>query len=557
MFRLCLASIAVISVASAGCTSGGQATSTTSSSTTTLPSITTTTAAPRPSVNVGVPDADYDFNPFTNHDSISQRIVGNAVWATVYDIDPDTWERIPDVVLALPSQAQGGIDLHDDGSMTVQYQVHPDARWSDGIRMTGADITFTAETMRDLALAGNPAVDPIMATVTGVDSLQNIGWITFSERSLAFEEAFWVLLPSHALDDIDIGTSNGFGWPSGGPFVGLPGSNGSELEPNPFYWKVNDRGQNLPLIESLRFVPFLDDLSGMFNAGEIDVADLDGPPADTSIDQSASGVEIQEVPTPVLEHLTFNFRDSREASNPESLNSLDAFRTAIARSVDPSIFLGNDFIFYDNGPPGVLTPRDGSAFAAYEFDSARARSEISELEVVNPSSVINTTGNGELRIEVAEALVPSFAASGVDLTTDFVDSVVFFGDVLPGSTFDIGMWAWISDGGYRSTMTLLETFDPQGATGGYNGWGQGQAATSGSARFSEIVEQARTVTSTSRFKELVAEAEAILADEVPILPLFQRASYAAVWSDHLQGVSHNSTRATFTWNIEEWEATPR
>ena len=34
---------------------------------------------------------------------------------TVYDVDPETWERIPDAVTALPS-ASRGIEVADDGS---------------------------------------------------------------------------------------------------------------------------------------------------------------------------------------------------------------------------------------------------------------------------------------------------------------------------------------------------------------------------------------------------------------------------------------------------------
>jgi ABC-type transport system substrate-binding protein len=552
--RFLAIAIAAVCIAVGGCTPSGDATTTTSTPNSTLPLITTTTLAPHPSVAIGIQDANYNLNPLSGNDSASQRVVGNAVWATVYDIDPDTWERIPDVVLALPSQTQGGIELHEDGSMTVQYQVHPNARWSDGIQISGADIAFTAETMRDLALAGSPAVDPVMAKVTEVDSAQNVGWITFSEQSLAFEEAFWVILPSHAVDDIDIATSDGFDWPSGGPFVGEPGDRGAELTANPFYWKVDDEGSQLPRIDSVTFVPYLSTLGEMFNARDIDVVELEGPATESSIDQSRNGVEIQEVPSTVLEHLTFNFRDSRAEANPNSLNTIKPFREAIAQSIDPAIYSGNELVYFEEGPPGVLTPRDGSAWTRYPFDSSAAEDLIDGLDVTNPSSVVNTTGNGELRIDIADALVPSFADSGVDLTPEFVDSVVFFGDILPGSTFDIGMWAWISDGGYQSTMALLDLFDPSGESDGYNGWGEGDEANESTARFSEIASEARSVTSTESFDALIAEAESILSDDLPILPLFQRASYLALWADQISGVRHNATRSRFTWNIEEWEA---
>ena len=50
---------------------------------------------------VGVDSFDIaTLNPF-DPNAFGTRIAGNATWATVYDIDPQTWERIPDTVTAL------------------------------------------------------------------------------------------------------------------------------------------------------------------------------------------------------------------------------------------------------------------------------------------------------------------------------------------------------------------------------------------------------------------------------------------------------------------------
>jgi ABC-type transport system substrate-binding protein len=102
-------------------------------------------------------------------------------------------------------------------------------------------------------------------------------------------------------------------------------------------------------------------------------------------------------------------------------------------------------------------------------------------------------------------------------------------------------------------MALLDSFDPGGDVDGYNGWGEGDEANESTARFSEIVMEARTVTSSAAFDALIDEAETILAADLPILPLFQRASYLGLWSDRVSGVRHNATNSRFTWNIEQWE----
>lgn len=72
------------------------------------------------------------------------------MWATVYDLDPETWDKIPDNVTSLPTQSSGAIVDNGDGTATVQYQIVPRATWSDGMPMTGADLAFTAEAMRIL-----------------------------------------------------------------------------------------------------------------------------------------------------------------------------------------------------------------------------------------------------------------------------------------------------------------------------------------------------------------------------------------------------------------------
>ncbi len=547
-----LTAMVVVSASLAtGCSpSSDDAPATTSS---TLPTVvtTTTTVPPVPSVAIGVRDADFDLNPLSSNPSDSQRIVGNAVWATVYDIDPLTWERIPDTVLGLPSQTSGGIELNDDGSMTVRYQVHPDARWSDGQPITGADLTFTAETMRDLALVAHGSVDPVMAGVIEVRSVENVAWITFDHQGLAFEDALWVILPQHALGDVDIATSDGLDWPSGGPFIPVEGSGGSVMTANPFYWKVDAEGRELPLIEQVFFVPYGKDPAGSFDAGDVDVVELDtGGSVDDWI--VPDGSEVQRVPSPVLEHLTFNLATSRYEANPDSVNDLDAFRRAVAHTIDAETLADQPGVYVDALHPGVLVPRNGSAFDVFMASPAAARDALAELENPNPSAVLSTTGNDDLRIAVAGSLVDAFEASGMELDTALVDSVVYFGDLIPAGSFDIGMWAWINDGSFASTVALLELLDPAGSSAGYSGWGRGDAASENSLRFSELVGEAKAATSRTQFESLIGEAETILADDLPLIPLFHRASFAAVRSDWVSGVQHNATNARLTWNIEQW-----
>jgi ABC-type transport system substrate-binding protein len=175
------------------------------------------------------------------------------------------------------------------------------------------------------------------------------------------------------------------------------------------------------------------------------------------------------------------------------------------------------------------------------------------LENLVPVSVLTTTGNGSLRIDIASGMRPSFEAMSVRLETTFIDSLEFFGEVLGIGTYDLGMWAWVNDGGYGSVIRLMEALDPVSDTGGFNGWGVGSSASEASARYSELVVAARSTVDTAEFAAIVSEAEAILASELPLLPLFNRVSHAAVWADRISNVEHNGSSSDLTWNVEVWQ----
>ncbi len=506
-------------------------------------------------ITVGIDSAPTTLNPFDPDALESTRIVGNAVWATVYDIDPLTWERIPDNVTAMPTSYDGGIKTNADGTMTAQYQVARRATWSDGVPMTGADLAFTAVAMRDLALAGNPTVDPAMASVVSTDSVDQIAWVTFADPSLTFEDALWIILPSHVLAGTDLATSDATSWPSGGPFK-VEGGDVMSLVRNPNYWKSDEAGRQLPYADSVSFVASGNDPVELFVSRAVDVARVpeNADAVSRIADLTPEGAQLEVASTPLVEHVTFNFGQGRAAANEASFNDEYAFRSAIARAIDREALLTSAGIPWSPSVPGLLIPLGPSAFDRYPFSSTESRSLVSSLEaVVEPRSVLSTTVNDGDRPALAAELASAFAPLGVAYETNLLDSIVLFNDVLPNGTYDLGMWAWENDGGYGSTMALLELFDPANFPGSYSSWGSGTNATDASARYSELVAEARATFGADDFAAIIGEAEEILAAELPLIPLFHRSSLAAFWSDVVTGVAHNGSRSGLTWNVELWQ----
>ncbi|MCL1599041.1 MAG: ABC transporter substrate-binding protein [Actinomycetia bacterium] len=545
-------------------TTVAETTTTTVATTTTVPPTTTTTEAPDGfggQITIGLDVAVESLNPFAPN-SFRELLAGNLVWAVVYDIDPETWEKIPDVVKDLPSRS-GGVTLNDDGSMNVRYEIADDAMWSDGEPITGFDLAFTAAAMRDMAIEGEGGIDPVMATVVGTEGDGKSATITFSEPTLAVEDALWIILPSQTLEGVDlVNGTDGWDWPSGGPFMvdEFDPFNEARFVRNDLYWKTDDQGRSLPYLDAVTITettkPGLqgDEPTspvGDFVLRAIDVATVFNAPEDFRRMEAAvaDGAEFQRVRTPVIEHLTFNFSDTRYEGNPDSVNEFLDFRTALATAIDREQILEETGVPWASETPGILIPTGESAWSIYEAGIAM----IPQLPD-GATSVLTTTGNADERPKIVEAIAPAFTSAGVAYESELEDSQLFFQTTIVEGAYDIGLWAWVGGETYRGQLGLMEMLDPAASPpdGNYGSWGSGGTANEATARFSEIVAEARSTIDSERFDELVREAEAILAQELPLIPLYSRGSGLAVWPDVVSGIVHNGSRSTFTWNIETW-----
>ncbi len=571
MRRRILPALALVLIAVA-CTSNSDETSTTEAGAGSSPTITdaasstSSTSSTIPpdgfggEVTIGMETSVGTLNPFSPN-AFNERLAGNLVWALVYDIAPETWERTPESVTTLPSDS-GNIEVNDDGTMTVRYEVRQGLVWSDGEPMTGEDVAFTAEAMRDMALSGIANVPEVMGTVLATDSVDRLAYITFSEPTLAFEDALWIILPRHALEGVDlIEGTDGSDWPSGGPFVvaEFDPFGAVRFERNEQYWKTDDDGRALPYLDAVVITDVGDEPQSPapdFVLRALDVALVNPWDADLRTIEGAEpdGAVLTTAPSPVIEHITFEFAGARDDVNPGSENGTADYREAVAMSLDRPAILAETGVPWYPGVPGMLIPVGTSPWEQYSYDPSAAGNLIDGVQGDSEASIqarLTTTGNGDYRIRIGDALTTSFDAIGVDYEPIYLDSVLFFGETLETGAFDLGMWAWISDGGPQNQLALLDHFNPavEPPTGNYGRWDGGESAD----RFTEIVAEAHTTVDPERFDELIAEAEDILATELPIIPLFNRAIHVAYWSDVVTGIVPNGSASTVTWNIESWQ----
>jgi len=591
-----------------GCSADGGTTTTSSAPTSSAPTATaapgTTAVTAAPATTEAMPQgkpyggeviSGQDREPATLNtfapggDNSIVATIGNAYWTGVWDIDGFTLEFIPEVVTELPTVANGGITINEDGTETIRYAIREEAAWADGVPISGDDFMFTYDTIMDPDL-------PIYRSIYGDILPESVvaGPKTF-EYTLATptvqaELLFGTLIPKHDVEGTDfINDWNDTMWVSGGPFEFDRWQKGEfvRVTRNANYWKTDPvTGQQLPYLDSVifRFIPETASLIDAFKARELDQIQ---PPSSIETIEDLQGLEsqgalVEVLPGPVWEHLNFQFGENRLIRNPGSYNEFLEYRQAVAHTIDKGKIV-------DEILKGQLEPMDSyidafaptlsqGAWAQYDYNPDKAIALLADLCDrpdtdcdANPvTTVFSTNSNSDARVALSELLVEMFEDVGIIYANDLEDSTLFLGETLDFGNWDIGEWAWESSPGVTGLVKVHDLFNPDhappegqnfyhwgtAAVAGYDPAGFNQAASSvideHTARFRELRDAMNATADTALIIPLVKEAENLLADQVVFIPLYQRLDAAAIWADELGGFKHNSSQASVTWNMEQW-----
>jgi peptide/nickel transport system substrate-binding protein len=586
-----------VALVAAACTGGGADTTTTTppttapSTTTTTEPTTSSTEPPLPDyyggdVVVGLEKEPATLNPFLpGGDSLAVNLIGQAWSVGVQDIDGETLDLIPEVVVELPTVANEGVVLNDDGTMTVSYEIREGAMWADGEPITGSDFQFTLDIITDPALPINDSVyKDIIDTEVGEGTFS----YTLALPTLQYELLFNVLIPEHQVAGSDFEADwNDRTWVSGGPFEFEDWAAGESISftKNENYWKTDAEENPLPYLDAVeyRFVGEGEEAVAAFGARDVTVLQVEPEwenlaEATQRLDDlagfEAGGASVEAKNGPAWVHLNFQYGDGRLERNPLSLNALTTFRQAVMHTVDRQRIV--DALF-----DGRVTPLDSyveayapslsqGLWSQYPHDPVRARqlfAEVAEEAGVDGVRVVlsstacdesNTDRCNESRRVVAGLLAEMFAEVGVEFENQGEDGIVFFGETVTKGEWDTGMWAWLGSSGLSGLVAFHEAvLDPDGEPpngSNYYRWGTADSSVNDESteRFSEVLAAMRSTVDEAEIANLVREAEEILAGQAVFLPLYGQPVTAAYWADELEGFILNPTVAGFTWNIEEW-----
>jgi peptide/nickel transport system substrate-binding protein len=578
---------ALVAAACSSSDGAGDTETTTTVATETTVEATTTTAAPATTTTteadlgkpyggeaiVGDSQEPPTLNPLVpGGDNFIVSIIGQGYLTGVQEIDGFTLELIPELVTELPTTANGGVTVNDDGTMTVRYEIKDEAVWEDGTPISGDDFMFTLETIL------NPDLPVDKSTYQDID-LESIviGDKTF-EYTLAaptalYELIFGLILPKHSIEGSDFTTDwNEAMWASGGPFIFSEWAKGEfvKLVRNDNYWKTDvETGQQLPYLDSVifKFIPESEALINAFKAREVDVIQ---PDPNTEIIETLQALEpegarVEVLSGPVWEHVNFQFSDARFKKNENSCTESLAMRQAAGHAIDKTLLV-------DEILAGQVEPLDSyvtafapllsqDSWAQYNFDSAVA-GELYAAAVEETgkecSFVFSTTSNNDARVKMSELFVDMFTAAGIPYENQLEDSTLFFGETLDNGLWDFGEWAWVGSPGLSGLIGIHDLWDPEAPPPdgqNYYRWGveaDGSYVDDATARYAVIRDEMNQTVDPDELTVLFAEAENILADNAVMFPLYARLVTAAVWEDTIGGFKHNPTQAGHTWNIEDW-----
>jgi len=491
---------------------------------------------------------------------------GNSLWGTfalgqhvlplTYNIDPTTGKQVATNLLAGPAT------LETSPVQKITYKINPAAKWSDGQPITSTDFKFTWQTIvnRDDSYdkTGYKNIDSVD------DSVPSTAVVTFKQgqpfgdwRSLF--AGFFGLVPSHILQgkDVTAEMTNGFTW-SGGPWKLDHWTKGQELVlvPNENYW-----GQK-PNMDKVVF-KFITDTAAESQAFKTGQVALMQPQPQLEQTQIKALPNVTTIANDRFDYEAIWFNTDKPPVNSK------AVRQALAYATDRQAIVTQLFgpLKPDIRPIQSFTTAANKAY--YQQDFARYTRDLAKVDSTmkgdgwakgpdgiwakggQKANLVISSTTGNKRRELTEQILQSqWKEAGFNLTVDNKKSGVLFGELLPAGSYQISLYAQTPSDG-----------DPTNAGGCSNFCSENipkQPALSGN-NYTRISDPAldtvlrnvdNELDEAKRLSEFKKES-AMLADDVPALPLdplFQPVYY---YNNRLGGVVDNPVYGSFS-TLAKW-----
>ncbi|HZY65011.1 MAG TPA: peptide ABC transporter substrate-binding protein [Rubrobacteraceae bacterium] len=472
---------------------------------------------------------------------LNQFIVGGESVATsdvVAGILEKPYEIQPDLSLA-PELAEGKPKVLSKDPLRIEYRLKEDLTFSDGEPLTSLDARFTYNAIMD--------PDNNVITREGWDKIESFETpdeytvrMTFSEPYAAWQDLVSgpqsAILPRHIYRSEDFNRALNSEIVGSGPYTLREWNKGRDLilEENPNYWGEAPEIQQF----TIRFILDAGELDAALQSGEVSFINPPLKPGLGEKLESYQGVQVRSAAGTFWEHIAFN------------TNKVDnlKLRRAIAYGINREQLL--DEILPGKVEPldSVLVPQQNTfytpAWEKYGFDPERSRELVREARSEGADTTISftTAANDELRGKLQKEIQRQLENVGVTVEIDNADSSTLFGERLPEGRFQMGEWAWLATPEPQLTWLFgADAIPPDGQN--YYRYENPEA--------SFLMSRADKTINISERARLIKQVQRIIADDLPVIPLYQRPVYYA-YDEDLEGPKINPTLAGPFWNIGEW-----
>ncbi len=510
------------------------------------------------SVTVGVVGTPDSLNPFVaegNDDAV--QAFRSLVWASAMQLDPQTLEPRPGVVVETPTLGNGGLTINQDGTMTVRYEIRQDAVWEDGVSLTFDDFLRTYEVATSAANI-NPSVFARYASIVEGSVLGEGASVSFTvgRPSLGFVELFDILLPAHQVEVGGFASEwNDELWLSAGPFRFVRRSGDDVVfAANPAAGITDEDGNPLPFLDALtiRFLRSDSEATDALVAGDVDIAGTlqDRRLIEQIDDEPDLDVDVRYGPK--WEQLSFQFGEGRFDENPDSVIDSLELRQEVARRIDRTalaeLALGRYAKSVDSMIAFSWPSADTGAWSIYD--------EAHELEACCEGAVIAfvTSAGDEQRAASAAHLVERLDQVGVRIEVELEELGRFFEEkVIPGR-FELAEWNWTATlgpvGAASDLVDRYATLAPDGNN--FSQFAVGDDLSEAEAEFRDLVNGLDAVLSYDDLRERVTRIERILADQVVLIPLFADLNVGASRPSVVGGFVHATPEGGITATAATW-----
>jgi peptide/nickel transport system substrate-binding protein len=444
---------------------------------------------------------------------------------------------------------------------TLTYHIRPEARWSDGVPVTASDFVFTYHArLRYPEVAEN---DPYTTVVESVrTSNAKTVRVVLRSRYAYWRRLFSAVLPAHALrgqrldkvwidriDDPKTGTPIG-----SGPFLVSSWQRGRQLTliRNPEYWGAHVSYLDRVVVRFVSGGPADPAIPSLFRNRRADVGTWQFTDDLASGLARVPGVERRLAPAATgWEHL--DIRQSH-GGNPALRDKL--VRRALAYGIDRvaiarAVFQNADFV---PKPLDSAVLRSTDRFyqpnwRMYRYAPAQARDLLEQAGCRRGEDGIYSCngerlslhfvsrGSSARRVRTLELVQAELKQAGIEVIPEYAPSAAH-NQILASGDFDVTLFAWFGPGAEDGGIDSL-----YGCGGDQNYTGYCQRLVT------RDLDQSDRILDRDAWGRVLNRADAQLAKDVPVIPLFEVPSISAVRS-----TVHNYVPSLTdpTWNAVNW-----